>query len=1537
MSHPRPPQPDIRTSVQAMFANRPTLRQVVGQQLMQMMRARYPSIALHQPQRLSADALLLHAPHGPARPLLDVVLQAMLDAQPLNFSSIDGADYSFGQAAGEGESIEPQVLAAGINDLLPLLPEYFYLAQITFWNGGGEDIDRDLWLQQMLRASLFDGLRAAKLEATERTCLQDVLLGRLAGITVQLVRVHLHAGPTTYSELLPDLLITASDEVRKIIINCSPGGQVQRFDSVQAWAGSLQRRMAQRSIFDSMSWDLFTGDGDVFALQSALLLESLLADVARLRRSRIATVAQLEQLYAQASEPAKFFAPLAPGADALPALRFPTKLREADQQVRTAVTQALIDLSVLQSAFKPGDDRLRVDDLHTYAARRLREEMLVDHPVDANYLADDLLLTVDTFANDQHDLGIGQKIDSKTITLTELAIGRLTATQDGVITHIAHREDQLIMGWMNTRYVRELVSRIDIGRTYPVYVKGLLDDEALRGQRIASFAGHWRLTLLFDALRARMVNQLDQTSYQALGRFCRQGADDSAGVRVAPLAFKRSPTSHLTERVHGMYVIELREVPALLLYCPLLPNSLFQFEDAEALLAAICEPGNLQRAVLVWLDQSVRAIYDNGGFTQPHLPNQSLDPFSPSDKPVPAVLQLDYWDEALDACLFSARQSLLLEIADRSAVSNSQERWGLLGRFAWSLFHVVTPVLPGPLATVIWLYAGIEEVIADVQALSEGGEPMLEAIVDVLGNSLMALVHLQLPAVRPATGTAPALQAWLDALPGADGPDVRVLPAPMSGETASLIELQAKADTVLDFSWRAMGGINGLSASQRARLRQLTAKVSLAGLVPVHANRGAALYQREGHYYAELQGDVYEVLVEDDGVRIVGSDQTTGPALVAEHGAWRIKAGLFGGSGRGVGQRLSRKLEQRVAGPLKMFNDHLSAIGQKRTDFEALASDLSGLHDSLRKLKSLLEKEPPAQPAEREAFDKLQASFRAKQAQLEGNVRSKRRERLELAKQLVQDQLGAEQALLALRDHPNYIPTPERADSERTTLVWLRKHLIAQEMFIIDEVVSLGRFGQYGPALDAYHGAPAQQKPALLEQARGVLVAVAADLPTMIDASIKLDRLIAVSDGQLQIPYAGSSLPLDELVSKRQRSTVALCYIQAMHLAELGLQMRRVSNEQFVGFRDAVASKRLRAAASTHDLSFYLELPVAQRIELLQTAWDEYVAAWLNVERLKGMSKQVVDDGWLVAYQKQVQQLKTLAGDALVAAMREQASGQPAPPARPLHAHKALQVAHTREGQIVLGFEKTVKGQAQLQVSDPLGTHVLHRFQREHGAWVEQVAVEKTESQEPTQQIDTLTVAIAQELLQGNGKVIERAQGMADEGADDGLLTDTLTGQISDLEHFALLIDADSKRAGLARALRDGAQALRQKQVELLQKLYLRTAYPSARGLRFLHEQGLIAVEYIGPRKQDSTGYLDEYKISLKGKPGSKGQPLWAAHFHFADAQAAPTDFDKGHLKLWRQRKLGYKDQMSAAQSGEVLRIYRGNLTLAQASGIIPF
>ncbi|MFJ9993962.1 hypothetical protein ACIQSO_24865 [Pseudomonas putida] len=60
----------------------------------------------------------------------------------------------------------------------------------------------------------------------------------------------------------------------------------------------------------------------------------------------------------------------------------------------------------------------------------------------------------------------------------------------------------------------------------------------------------------------------------------------------------------------------------------------------------------------------------------------------------------------------------------------------------------------------------------------------------------------------------------------------------------------------------------------------------------------------------------------------------------------------------------------------------------------------------------------------------------------------------------------------------------------------------------------------------------------------------------------------------------------------------------------------------------------------------------------------------------------------------------------------------------------------------------------------------------------------------------------------------------------------------------------------------------------------------------------MISVEYVEPRKAVSDGYLDEYRVNLlKSSSDSKGRPLWAVYFHL------------GHVKLWSQRKMGYKVQ----------------------------
>ena len=81
--------------------------------------------------------------------------------------------------------------------------------------------------------------------------------------------------------------------------------------------------------------------------------------------------------------------------------------------------------------------------------------------------------------------------------------------------HYAHRENQLIMKWMTIDYVRELVQRVDIGGSYPRHVQSMIDRSASRAEHISAFAIRWRITLMFDAARARAVKRLDKFAYGA--------------------------------------------------------------------------------------------------------------------------------------------------------------------------------------------------------------------------------------------------------------------------------------------------------------------------------------------------------------------------------------------------------------------------------------------------------------------------------------------------------------------------------------------------------------------------------------------------------------------------------------------------------------------------------------------------------------------------------------------------------------------------------------------------------------------------------------------------------------------------------------------------------------------------------------------------------------------------------------------------------------------------------------------------------------
>ncbi|MFJ4345997.1 hypothetical protein [Pseudomonas sp. NPDC089401] len=1554
---PNPAPFDLNHAVAAQFASRPTLRQVAGAQVMKVITGHYPLLAVHRPGLTCAEPLLLMSRQADGslrnQPLVDVVLQAMLEPEPLVFSVDDHLSlapprrlYAIEDRfeTAEGDRIEPAPLTDAINALLPMLPWHFQQAQIDYWNGNGE-LDRDLWLQQVLRASLLDGLADQTLDDEQRGVLRDLLMGYGEGIEVQVVEVTLRTGEGSHDERLPGLLVMAGNEVRQLTLWCSPDGLVRGFDSPGAFGIALQLQMARRYQFEALHWRGLQIEGETFALYSSMLLEILLARCARLRWSSIDTIAQLDALYHQATDPAVFFAERSAAWPTAPGLALPGGLRRAAKDDQSAYLQAMIDLSLLQQRGPDVDQPDTVPSLQAYAARRLREQMLADHPVDANYFPDDLILTVDTFVGDGHGLGFGQKIGSKTMSLTALAIGRLNATAEGIVTHVAHREGQLIMQWMTVDYINDLVARVDIGASYPIHVRSIIDDPLGRDARVATFARHWRIALLFDAARARVVKRLDRPTYDVLARFCRAGRHGAAGIRIAPLAFKRSPTSRLIDRAHGFYVIEVIETGALLLYCPLYSNSaLLQYQDMQALRAAIGAAGELQDRVLTWLEQGQRAVYDHGGFNEPHLPHWLPDPYTPVEKPEPVRVLLQFWSEDVDRQLFEAKGRMLIELADRSTLSNSALRWQLVSVFAWTLLNVAMPLVSGPLASVAWLYTGIRSLVEDVQGLvsEHAGERAL-AMVDVLNNTLMGLIHLQTPrlAARPALQRLPP--ARLAGPPAAKGIEVSSLPAPTQGASVPVGSLQAAASAHLDFSWRGAGGLNGFSARQRSSLRALAANVSLQGRLPQAEGEAAGLVMIEGSGYLGLDGGVYQVGFAQGEAFIVGPDGSAGPRLLRDGSTWRVDTRLRGGSGRSaaVQARLRKKLTGPIDKALAEIARYIEAGKNAVTDFQLLTGKMHDARDAMDKVGARLGMSPPADPQQLAQFQQANALFTLKYQQLAEQMLTLRQQALDKVEGVFSHYVEAERTTIALLDNRICRPSNELTAGARETLIDVRRNLLVYGQYIYDERLALGGFQKYDELTQALNGAGVEHRAAIYQAYRALLEKMVQEQPAIIKVSSELDRLLAVTDIDMQLPYGTSTRSVAQIIASRSTTTVSIRFFQAMHLIELSLQPHgKATVQHYMIFREALSGRRLRVAAQAHHLLMYSDLPVAQRIEVLQSAWDEYLAAILNGERIKAFGGDLIDIPRLESYRQQMIELKTMAGESLVQAMREQAKGEVRGSQRAVYPPRSLQVAHTRAGQIVLGSEVTVDGQPELQVLGTFSREVVHRFHKADGAWVETVASLDlgTGSQALPPESMAGNREVAESMLAQNPRVIAQARALVARDSDDRGLASMLDGQINEMAELRGQF-ADARQAGeLVERLDQALLQLRQVRRDCLVELFTRTAYPSARGLAFLHQQGLLEVDYLGPRHAVSDGYLDEYRVKLLQAPGDlNGKPLWAAHFHFADSQAAPTAFGKGHLKLWKQRKQGYREQMTAADEGQVLYIYRGNLTYAQAKDIIPF
>ncbi len=1550
---------DFTAAVARHFADRPTLRAVVSQHLLQVLLEHLPYLASVQPPLESADPLTLDSPEPgmtwwATQPLLDAVLQAMAQGTPIAIEPLAGRDYKLGLTGphrfpGSSSEWDTRALAGlsePLNALIEALPRHFAQAQVAFWRSqGSAGVSRDRWFQLLLKQALLCNLPLQGLESEQQALVRGLLAGE-SEATAYAVQVQLSDGAQTFGLMRSSLLVIGEWDQRRVVLWCSPSSVVKAFDSLEAFAEALRGELAEDYRFEDMSWDRYPLEGDVFAQQVALVLDGLLERLGRVRYSQVEDGPGLERLFASLSDPAQGFysgyfidpqveAPVPPG------------IANARDEDSFAYQQALFDLALDQLAADGRGALDAIQDLRTFARDRLAARMADLHQRSASASQalpgpDDILLKLAVTVGAPGGAGVGtgggEPLDPVgSMTLTEFAIGNLSGLGNSTIIGGPQAASGTLPEWLDTEAARQLVGDADIGGAYPRYVAECLDDPAGKPERIRRFAREWRTTLLFSGLMTRLGGALSDAAVQCVTDYCRGHVNAQLpAVSLFPLAFERRPGATVEDRVAGMFVLFCAEPAVVLLYRPLYRNqALREFASLQALLEAIRDEPSLQRTVLEWMLPTARPIYDNGGFAEPHIRIIGSDPYISLERPAPAALAITLWRVDVDEKLYQANRDLLVELADLQSTSNVESRWALLMQGAWLLFDTATLFLRGPIASVAWLVQALESLESDLRAIVDGQAfDRSAAAVDLALTLGMAAGHLRSP------GTAGEARA---ALPGNDafeGPrpsagswrheGVQVSQGKVGLEGA----LAQMADRQLDFSWRGVQGFNGLSADQQARLGAFRSATSLNGLTPLASGSGEATYRVGTQHYVTLGGDVYAVALLEEGVRIVGSDGAHGPWLVLEHGAWRVdtRLRLLGGMPRPTTKGNLKATFTRMS---KLFDRLTVEANESAVSFTAKGDEVLRQQAQIETLKRLKRTEEEKeqrnermieQYAERiERLEKQAGQLRLAAISIVENGVRLNRKKMTLLEQMLEPKYG-------LAAEPGF---RQSLSEERVALQSL---LIAHNDFILNELWYLADF----PAIKAMGRALGGQKLYEVSQAyqafRQALARTVELQERMLVASAELDELLVAASPDLPIVVGEVDRTVAQIIDQRMFTTEELRFHHVLNLADLALHLdSRYGMSRLWRYKDDLSGSSLMNAANAHGESITANLGMLDRIGILQTAWDEYSAAIFNSKAVAAEGGALVEPAMLERYRQHVTLLKDDAGRRLIEA-KDVVEGR-AERVGPQAYRVSSETQHAipaRDNTIVIASESQEDGQTVLVVRDPLSNVVVQRFDLREGAWVERLAADREAEPEARQASESAEEAVQRGLRQ-NQRLLVRAQDYVDQDISGRMLARAFDRQIA---RFQALETGLSEQDSSARTLlADGLQALQADKDKYLTALYTRTAYPDAAALAFLHARQLIKVEYVGPRRTMADGSaFDEYKVMRLREAGdARGRALWAAHFHMPSMDASADEFTRGHLKLWAQR---FDSNANLNASRHVVpgkRVHYGPLTLAEARGIIPF
>ncbi|WP_248917752.1 DUF6543 domain-containing protein [Pseudomonas entomophila] len=1484
------------------------------------------------------------------------MLEHFLNGQPMALKPTDQLSLNppaifRPQEAAPAIDVRMADLNMAYDDMLATLCEAFQQAQVSFWNSreGDSDVTRLRWMQQVLKAALLGTLERQGLDSDQKALLYAMLAQTGTSATAQGLQVSFDTQGSTVDEVLPDLLVTGKKDARDLVLWCKPSGTVRGFNSLPAFAIALRDELSERHVFDTMSWACTALSEDPFGYQARQLLNGVLQQIDRAQLGAIEQVSDLEELYSKLSDPASTFPAGFQLEQSTPAITPPGWLENATVTDRFQYHMALLELSAGQMLAQGETSLDGIEDLQQYTVRRLREQMRDDHPTQQPYNPDQVQITISQVVQ-VSSTGPAQLEYLKTISLTELAISRLPLGSDQVASAVQLADQQTLSSWMDLDYVSALITAVDVGGQYPQFVHDQLQTGTDTDKRRQRFAEEWRGALLLSALQAKIVGQLNERTWQAVADFCRRKANASASLNLAPLSFNSVPGGPKANLVHGMFVLEVPSTGAWVLYRPMVTSqAVRQFDSRSQLMTSIRAEQALQQDILAWLDDEARPIYANDGFTHPHLhaglaelahllgPASTLAADTIERLRAPVTLAFTPWSGDLDELMYQARAGVLLLLASRQSLSNAQQRWALVVRFAWLAFNTATPLLRGPAGLLAWLVAALLSIKDDLTALTQGStEEKLLASADILLNVAMLLAH------GPATAKPePELPPQ---------PEPRRVSSATAQQPPEQKNWQAPAEQARPVSlhisqWGNHQRLGNLPREEREALDTLRANVSLNGQSALASGRMRGLYKVDDRYYVKLQDVAFEVEEswngvhiigpevsqsewsqtwggQPDGYYIVGRERIRGPWLTRWNGEWRIDLHMSGGMPKTAKALIDEKKEAFT----KMLESR-AANDKKLTSTEAFIDGYLERVKPYDQAHLAFEKSLVDHPGV--AYDDLPEELQIQRQALRA-LRNEARENLNVLALTYEKQTGLireqEQLYTRLSD-PRYTRFDPKGAATFARGQWWEQLLFSdlqQCRRLLDMNDNETLKNQSRRLVQLPFGQ--EQAQLYLDYSKNIEAALALHR-RFFKVSQRLDQNLseALTDGQIQ--FSGKRKKLDTIINNRRYSTLITRAQILSDLNQLIVRRDLLTEENFESTllsQNALGSKRLHEALLSHDSLAAARLKPEAQKEPLESALREYKLSLGNAEYLLSRNISAVDSGRLNEYIAELNALINLTESdlAFVSAAADKPNVEPDQPLTHKVRSARRKVIRTTQGRSLV-VEEAEEGSETVQV-DPLTEQTVARYQQQGDHW------------EAVPQVVPVP-DYARLRRTGNDLLAQKAARIAHASRHlDGpnSLADQIDFYIQDMSEIAGQLRAGPEQGhALATRLDQAITEVQAEKQRLLTAAYLGTQHPDSKALRFLLEAEEIEVKLTRRRKKlKANDFLDVYDV-YRLQPRQK---LWEAHFHYTSASANARRFAKGHLKFADAMSRDERLQRAQAQA-ERYDIYRGDLRLEQIEDLIPF